>query len=60
MRPIAYLDDMLLVSHTVEFLNTARDTIFLLKHLGFVINQTKFQMQPVKCIVSGCRNTRNK
>ena len=39
---IAYLDDMLLMSQTIEGLNMARDTlIFLLQQLGFIINLKK-------------------
>ena len=39
---IVYLDDMLLMSQTIEGLNMARDTlIFLLQELGFIINLKK-------------------
>ena len=39
IRIIVYLDDMFLMSQTIEGLNMARDTlIFLFQQLGFIIN----------------------
>ena len=51
VRIIIYLDDMLLMCQSVEKMLLARDTLlFLLQHLGFVINQTKSQLTPVQKI----------
>ena len=48
---IIYLDDMLLMCQSEEKMHIARDTLlFLLQHLGFVINQTKSQLAPVQKI----------
>ena len=42
IRTLVYLDNMLLMSQSIERLVIARDTvIFLLQHLGFVINLKK-------------------
>ncbi len=49
MRIIIYLEDMLLMSRSVEELLIAQDTlIFLLQLLGFVINQKKSLLSPVQ------------
>ena len=51
IRVLIYLDDMLLMSQSIERLLVARDTvIFLLQHLGFVINLKKSVMEPVQTI----------
>ena len=51
IRVIIYLDDMLLMSQTLEELLMSRDTIiFLLTHLGFVINLKKSILVPVQQI----------
>ena len=51
IRVIIYLDDMLLMSQTEEELLISRDTvIFLLTHLGFVINLKKSMLNPVQKI----------
>ena len=51
IRVIVFLDDMLLMSQTIELIEMARDTTtFLLQNLGFVVNQKKSQMTPVKQI----------
>ena len=51
IRVIIYLDDMLLMSQTIEELLISRDTvIFLLTHLGFVINLKKSMLNPVQKI----------
>ena len=48
-RIIIYLDDMLLMGRTLPEILMARDTlIFLLQHLGFVINLKKSVLHPVK------------
>ena len=47
IRILIYLDDMLLLSQSIERLLVARDTvIFLIQHLGFVINLKKSVMEP--------------
>ena len=39
---LIYLDDMLLIGHSIEEISMCRDTvIFLLQYLGFVINWKK-------------------
>ena len=49
IRVIIYLDDMLLMSQTIEELLIGRDTvIFLLTHLGFVINLKKTMLNPAQ------------
>ena len=49
IRILIYLEDMLLMSQSIERLLVARDTvIFLLQHLGFVINLKKSVMEPVQ------------
>ena len=51
IRILIYLDDMLLMSQSIERLVIVRDTvIFLLQHLGFVINLKKSVMEPVQTI----------
>ena len=51
IRIIIYLDDMLLMGRTLPEILMARDTlIFLLQHLGFVINLKKSVLHPVKQI----------
>ena len=48
-RIIVYLDDMLLISQTIEGLNMARDTlIFLIQQLGFIINLKKSVLSTTK------------
>ena len=47
VRIIIYLDDMLLMASSSEDLLTARDTlIFILQHLGFLINIKKSYLEP--------------
>ena len=42
-----YLDDILLIGHTLEEILISRDTvIFLLQHLGFVINWKNSVLTP--------------
>ena len=49
IRILIYLDDMLLMSQTTERLLVARDTvIFLLQHLGFVLNFKKSIVEPIE------------
>ena len=51
VRIMIYLDDMLLMSQTVNSLEIARDTlIFLLQSLGFVINLQKSVLMPLQKI----------
>ena len=51
MRILIYLDDILLMSQSIERLLVARDTvILLLQHLGFVINLKKSVMKPLQTI----------
>ena len=51
IRIIIYLDDMLLMGRTLPEIIMARDIlIFLLQHLGFVINLKKSVLLPVKQI----------
>ena len=51
IRVLIYLDDILLMSQSLERLLVARDTvIFLLQHVGFVINFKKSVMEPVQTI----------
>ena len=51
IRVLIYLDDMLLMSQSIERLLVARDTvIFLLQHLGFVINFKKSVMETLQTI----------
>ena len=51
IRILIYLDDMLLMSQLIERLLVARDTvIFLLQHLGYVINFKKSVMELVQTI----------
>ena len=48
---IIYLDDMLLIDHTIEETLVARDTvIFLLQPLGFVLNLKKLVLTPTQRI----------
>ena len=48
IRMIICLDDMLLMSHIIEGLKMARDTlIFLLQHLVFIINLKKYLPSPI-------------
>ena len=47
VRIIIYLDDMLLMASSLEDLLMARDTqIFILQHLGFLINIKKSYLEP--------------
>ena len=47
MRLIIYLDDMLILAKTLEEAESHLNTIiYLLEHLGFVINQKKSTMTP--------------
>ena len=49
IRMIVYLDDMFLMGHSIEEISMSRDTvIFLLKHLGFVINWKKSLLTAVQ------------
>ena len=51
IRIIIYLDDMLLMGRTLREILMARGTlIFLLQHLGFVVNLKKSVLHPVKQI----------
>lgn len=51
IRIIVYLDDMLLINQTVEGVKMAKDPlIYLLQHLGFVINIPKAVLSLVKII----------
>ena len=46
---IIYLDDMLIMGQTMEEIRMSRDTlIFLLQHLGFVLNLEKSILNPVQ------------
>ena len=46
---LIYLDDMLLMGHSIEEISMCRDTvIFLLQYLGFVINWKKSVLTPVQ------------
>ena len=47
IRLVIYLDDILLMGRTLEEILMSRDTlIFLLQHLGFVINMKKSVLKP--------------
>ena len=47
IRAIVYLDDILLMASLLEDLLMARDTlIFILQHLGFLINTKKSYIEP--------------
>ena len=49
IRVVIYLDDMLILGSTIEELLCSRDTIiYLLQHLGFVINWNKSFLSPVQ------------
>ena len=51
IRLIIYLDDILLMGDSLEAIEMARDTIlFLMGHLGFVINMGKSVLEPSHCI----------
>ena len=51
VRIIIYLDDMLLMASSLEDLLMARDTlIFILQHLGFLINIKKFYKKPTSTL----------
>ena len=50
IRVIIYLDDMILMSQTIELLISMDTVIFLLTHLGFVINPKKSMLNPVQKI----------
>ena len=58
IRIVIYLDDMLLMGYSIEEISLCRDTvIFLLQHLGFVINWKKSVLTPVQEIkFSGAKN----
>ena len=48
IKIIIYLDDMLLIVHSLEEIIMSQDTIiFLLQHVGFVINWKKSLLTPV-------------
>ena len=48
IKIITYLDDMLLIGHSLEEILMNRDiVVFLLQHLGFVINWKKSVLTPV-------------
>ena len=49
IRIIFYLDDILLIGHSLEEIVMSRDTVmFLLQHLGFIINWKKSVLAPVQ------------
>ena len=49
IKTVIYLDGMLLMGHSIEEINMCRNTvIFLLQHLGFVINSKKSVLTPVQ------------
>ena len=49
IKIIIYLDNMLLIGHSLEEIVMSRDTVmFLLQHLGFVINWKKSVLTPVQ------------
>ena len=49
IKIIIYLDDILLIGHSLEELVMSRDTVmFLLQHLGFIINWKKSVLTPVQ------------
>ena len=51
IRVIIYLDDLLILGNSMSKIITARDSvIFLLQHLGFVINLKKRVFNPVQDI----------
>ena len=51
IKVIIYFDDMIMMASSVESLLTARDTvIYLLQHLGFVINLKKSVLVPTQKI----------
>ena len=51
IRVIIYLDDLLILGNSMSKIITARDSvIFLLQHLGFVINLKKCMFDPVQDI----------
>ena len=52
IRVVIYLDDLLIMGCSKKEVVQARDTVvFLLQHLGFVINQKKCVFSPVQEIV---------
>ena len=54
IRAIIFLDDLLIFKNTIEEILVARDSIiFLLQHLGFVINFKTCVLEPTQEIVSG-------
>ena len=49
IKVIIYLDDMIMMASSIEALLTARDTvIYLLQHLGFIINLKKSVLVPTQ------------
>ena len=49
IRMIIYLDDKFLMGHSIEEISMCRDTvIFLLQHLGFLINWKRSVLTPVQ------------
>ena len=49
IRVIIYLEDLLILGNSMNEIFTARDSvIFLLQHLGFVINLKKCVLDPVQ------------
>ena len=49
IRAIIFLDDLLIFENTMEEILVARDSvIFLLQHLGFVINFKKCVLEPTQ------------
>ena len=51
IKMLIYLDDMLLMGHSIEEISMCRDTvIFLLQYLGYVINWKKSVLTPVQKI----------
>ena len=58
IRMVIYLDNMFLMGYSIEEMSLCPDTvIFLLQHLGFVINWKKSVLTPVQEIeFSGAKN----
>ena len=51
VRIIIYFDDMLLMASSLDDLLMAADTlIFILQHLGFLINITKSYLEPTSTL----------
>ena len=51
IRAMIYLDDMLVLSHTIQEVHISKDTvIYLLQNLGFIINMKKSILHPCQKI----------